>query len=99
MPTIYADQYRGIATGADNAQVPAGYIGTVKVAIGASTARSTTDFDNNCEILVLTCDADCQYELGDDTVEATAASRLLVSGVPFGISSDNFKRIAVIEKQ
>lgn len=99
MATLYIEEYQGIATGADGAQVPAGYITQHKITIAGTTARTSTDFDSECELLVLTADADCQFELGNSSVNATATSRPVLSGTSRAISRDGNERIAAIEKQ
>ena len=98
---LYIEEYANLADvrGRD-AQIPGEPLATETVAIGGSSARSTADFNEATQFLVLSADADCQFEVGDGTVTADADSRILFSGTyrVIGVKDSN-SRIAVITKQ
>ena len=105
MATLYIEQYASILEDGkgNEAQIPSKPLGTepvIKVTIGAATAKTAVELDSATRFVVMTYDADCQFEVGDSTVTADTNSRPLWSGtyreVEIGKSDTD---IAVIEKQ
>ena len=104
MASIYIEQYASIFEDAkgNEAQLPSRPLGTepvTKVTIGASSARTSADFDESAKFLIITADADCQFELGDSSITADTNSRPLWSGTYREVEIGSATRIAVIEKQ
>lgn len=104
MAKIYIEEYANLAdVGGGEAQVPGKPLGlepTQQITIGSSSDRNATDFSSSARFLIITADADCQFEVGDSTVTADANSRPLWSGSYREVEiKDSDTRIAVIEKQ
>lgn len=101
---IYIEQYASIFEDSkgNEAQLPSRPLGsepTLKINIGASSARTSTDFDTASKFLILATDTDCQFELGDSTVTADTNSRILFANTYREVEIGSATRIAVIEKQ
>lgn len=97
--TLYIEYYRGIATGASNAQVARGLISTDKLTIGASSVRTSSDIPDGTEIVVLKSDTAAQYEFGTSSVTADANSQFISAGSIWSQTPDGAARIAVIQQQ
>lgn len=105
MATLYVEQYNRIVedTKGNQAQVPGVPLGTepsLKVTVGATSARTSSDFETEAKFLILAADVDCQFEVGDSTVTADTNSRILLANTYREVEvRESDTRIAVIEKQ
>lgn len=104
MAKIFIEEYVNLAdVGGGEGQIPGKPVGsepTQQITIAAASARQTTAFGSETNYLIITADADCQFEIGDSTVTADVNSRPLWTGTYRAVevrSSDT--HIAVIEKQ
>lgn len=104
MATLYIEQYASIFEDAkgNEAQLPSRPLGSepsLKVTVGASSARTSADFDGSAKFLIIATDTDCQFELGDSSVTADTNSRILFANTYREVEIGSATRIAVIEKQ
>lgn len=99
---LYIEQYATLFEGGKG-QLPAEPLGTEptqKLTVGATTVRTSENFDSATQILILSTDTDCQFEVGDDTVTADTNSRILFANTYRAIEvKESDDRIAVIQKQ
>lgn len=107
MAKLTLEMYGGIITKeGEDIQCASDYLGTVEVEIGATSARTTTDFTSGTKYVIATTDEteDFYFKLGDDTVTATTTATAgnrkmrVVDGEKMRIfGTDGHKRIAVIK--
>jgi hypothetical protein len=101
-PTLFIEEWGGSVKG------PIGDVeGAAKhrkaktqLVIGSSSVRTSFDFDTEARYIIITTNADAQFEIGDSTVTATSGSYFIPSGATRKIGlEESDKRIAVIESQ
>ena len=101
MPTLYIEEYADLLEAKDGKVIQAtdNLIGNTQLTIAGASVVTPVDFDPDTKLLVLVSDTNCQYEIGDGSAVATAASRFLPAGVYRPIAVEDATRIAVIEQQ
>jgi hypothetical protein len=97
MADAYISYFGGSIEGGE-VQVPDNRIGTAKVAIGGTSARTSSDIPAGTKFIKIKADGACHFNLGDDSVTATTSNDYIeADGVVFeGV--DGAERVAVIEK-
>ena len=101
-PTVFIEEWGGSLLGPiGNVEEAAKHrIAKTQLVLGPTSVRTSFDFDSNAKYIIITCNADAQFEIGDDSVSASSGSFYLAKGATRKIGLEEAdKRIAVIESQ
>ena len=101
MGTVIIEEYANLADvrGRD-AQIPGTVLNTQVVTSGSSSVRTTVDFDESTNFLIISSNADEAFALGDGTVSASATDRPLYASTyrEVQVKPGTQTRIAFINK-
>lgn len=101
-PTLFIEEWGGSTVTAQGkaSDAPKHRIAKTQLTVGSTSARTSFDFDSRAEFILITANAEAQFELGDSSVEASSSSYYIGSGQSRKIGLEEAdKRIAVIQSQ
>ena len=101
-PTLFIEEWGGSMIGplGDVEDAPKHRLAKTQIAVTSTSARTAFDFDSKTQYILITANADIQFELGGDTATASSSSYFIKSGQSRKIAlEESDKRIAAIESQ
>lgn len=101
-PTLFIEEWAGSVLGpiGDAEDAPKHRQSKTQLALGSSSVRTSFDFDKNTRYIIITANADAQFEVGEDSVVASSSSYFISKGQTRKIGIEEADtRIAVIQSQ